>query len=271
MKGFLHLLLIFLALIYEQGYANDSLRARIYAYDWASLEAQLSSDAVTPREPEDRADYKGLKRDTGYFLAYQIATIGILYLMPEGISGWSKESKESYSFRQWEENVSHPSWDKDDYFINYVLHPYWGAAYYVRARQRNLDRTQSFWYSVLLSTLYEYGVEALFEEPSIQDLVVTPIGAVVLGEYFFKTHKRIRDRHLDGSPITRKDRWMLFLTDPLGALNSKVRKLSGQDAELTLRPFAVTKSLERFSPYKHISPVTEAPQTIVGVELKLRF
>jgi hypothetical protein len=121
---------------------------------------------------QDRGpDSEGLWRDTRYFLGYQVAAIGILYAMPESVTGWTDEQKHNYSLSVWWDNVTSPSCDSDDFFINYVTHPYWGAAYYMRAHERGYDRKAAFWYSVLLSTTYEFGVEALFEEPSIQDLV----------------------------------------------------------------------------------------------------
>ncbi len=151
----------------QQDYFEDAQRA--YAYDLMS------------HEYRDRA---GLKRDTYYFLGYQLVSIGILYILPENMSGWSDEQKEEYSLSRWWYNVRHPTWDSDDFFINYVTHPYWGAAYFVRARERGYTSGESFWYSAMLSAMYEFGAEALFEQPSIQDLIVTPVLGSLLGRYF---------------------------------------------------------------------------------------
>ena len=81
-------------------------------------------------------DREGLRRDTWYFLGYQWITIGILYIAPESVSGWTDEQKEEYSLSVWWDNVTSPQWDSDDFYLNYIMHPYWGAAYYVRARER---------------------------------------------------------------------------------------------------------------------------------------
>ncbi|WP_367115459.1 DUF3943 domain-containing protein, partial [Marivivens sp.] len=40
--------------------------------------------------------------------------------------------------------MSHPQLDSDDWYINYVVHPYWGGAYYVRARERGYTDRQAF-------------------------------------------------------------------------------------------------------------------------------
>ena len=76
-----------------------------------------------------------------------------------------------------------PHLDDDKFYLNYMLHPYWGATYYIRGRERRLSRWQSLGYSALLSTLYEFGAEAFFEPVSYQDLIVTPLIGSLLGEY----------------------------------------------------------------------------------------
>jgi hypothetical protein len=136
-------------------------------------------------------------------------------------------------------------------------------------------------YSTLLSTLYEYGLEALFEQPSIQDLVVTPNGAVLAGEYFFTTHKKIRERHAAGVALTTRDRWILVLTDPLGAVNDKVKNILGRDAEFSVRSFAGHNS--PYGPWSNAqagSPPNwndadvlnrQPHQKVVGLQLKLTF
>lgn len=173
-------------------------------------------------------DWRGIKRDTGYFLAYQFVIIGLLYVMPESISSWSDEDKEKYSFEKWKNNVSEPVKDEDDHFINYVLHPYWGATYYIRARERGYPSWNAFGYSVLLSTLYEYGAEALFEPVSIQDLVVTPVVGSLVGRYLFEM-PRARIKAKPG-PRSFGDKLILVGTDPLGAANNVVDDLFGPDA-----------------------------------------
>ena len=102
--------------------------------------AALSCDG--PAVAGSRPDHDGLRRDTWYFVGVQFATIGILYVMPESVSSWSDEEKDDYSLGKWWDNVRHPKRDTDDHFINYVLHPYCGAAYYVRAPFRMPDVVQ---------------------------------------------------------------------------------------------------------------------------------
>ena len=216
----------------------------------------------------DARDRKGLRRDTWYFLGYQVATIGLLYAMPEGVSGWTAEQKAGYSMSIWWDNVTHPQIDSDDFYINYMLHPYWGAAYFVRARERGYNDIESFWYSALLSSAYEFGAEALFEEPSIQDIIVTPIGGALVGMYFMDVRENIREREIARGHRTRKDQWLWVLTDPLGSLNRGVDKLFGRKTDLQIRPY------RRFRQYDTGMPSdTELwiEDSVYGIELRLQW
>jgi hypothetical protein len=75
-----------------------------------------------------------------------------------------------------------PVWDHDTYFTNYICHPYAGSFYYNTMRTKGGSAAASFGFSVFSSTLWEYGLEAFFEQPSIQDLIVTPIVGSIVGE-----------------------------------------------------------------------------------------
>lgn len=212
--------------------------------------------------PAESPDRKGLARDTGYFLAYQVAVLGLLYLMPESVSSWSDEDKDEYSFQKWRDNVGNPHRDSDTHFINYVLHPYWGATYYVRGQQRGMDRAGSFWYSALLSTLYEFGLEALFEQPSYQDLWTTPVIGSLLGEFWFMpVRERIRAK---SEPLNWKEKALLVITDPLGVASEETDRLLGIRTELR---FVMLDS-------RQVAPAGAAlgaTRPALGVQLQVRW
>jgi hypothetical protein len=144
---------------------------------------------LTLGDPSESAapgpDWGRLARDTAFLLGYQVAVVGVFYVLPENVSNWSEEQKENIGSR-WLNHVQHPELDKDSFFVNYVGHPYFGAAYYIRARERGFGELSSFAYSAFASTLYEFGLEALFENPSIQDLISTPIGGALIGKFIFE-------------------------------------------------------------------------------------
>jgi Domain of unknown function (DUF3943) len=173
-------------------------------------------------------DWRGLGRDTAFFLGYQGIAAGVLYLLPESVTKWTAEQRKT-SMRRWWENVQHPVWDKDHWYVNYLGHPYFGAIAYIRARERRFGAFDGFWYATLLSGFYEFGIEALFERPSYQDLIVTPVGGLLLGALLFEP---IRE-HIQGkTELHWYDHLTLTLTDPLGAANRFFEGLWGIQTEI---------------------------------------
>lgn len=185
-------------------------------------------------------DWNGLARDEMYFLGYQFLVIGALYVLPESISGWTDEQKEEYSYEKWKNNVTNPVWDEDKWYVNYILHPYWGAAYYVRARERGMDRMQSFWFSALTSAVYEYGAEAMFEPVSKTDLIATPLFGWLLGEYVFMP---MREQARASVGMGWREKTVLTLTDPLGVLFGATDKALGVKTSYSFGPMAGARPL----------------------------
>ncbi len=222
--------------------------------------------AVEPDRPRDGA---GLWRDTKYFFGYQFAAIGILYVMPESVSGWSTQQKKDYSFSVWWENTTHPENDSDVFYINYILHPYWGASYFVRARERGYNNWQSFGYSALLSTLFEFGVEAGAEEPSKQDLWVTPVIGSMVGLYFMHLRDNVRARDAGRGFRSTGDKWIWVLTDPLGSLNQQFDKWFGWDTQVELRPYRMQMDVEQIGETQRKIP--EESDYAYGLQLQVRW
>jgi len=198
------------------------------------VEAAGALDFLAPRFPTATTDsvkwgrdWVGLGRDTALLFGYQVVTIAAFYVMPESVSNWSKDAKNNI-FTRWSHNVQNPHWDTDSFGINYIGHPYFGSAYYVRARERGFGEFDSFIYSALASAMYEFGMEALFERPSYQDLIVTPIGGALLGLALEPIRNWIK--------LKPDPRWydQLFIaaTDPIGMLNGVFERLMGIKSDL---------------------------------------
>lgn len=168
-------------------------------------------------------DWNGIWRDTGTFFGTQVVAAGILYTMPQSVSGWSPEEKKN-SIKKYFDNLGDPVIDKDKLYINYVLHPYWGATYYIRGRERGLDPLSAFGYSALISSMYEFGIECFFEKPSIQDLIVTPVAGSLLGAFLFEPW---RDWIKHKQEMRWYDHVALVVTDPLGVLSQGIEKVLG--------------------------------------------
>ena len=106
-----------------------------------------------------------------------------------------------------------PVWDDDDAGYNYVLHPWVGSEYYLVARNRGWSAGGSVLYSAALSTFYEYGPENLIQQPSANDLLITPLVGSVVGEARF----RLKQRLLDSRRPIRGGRALAALIDPMDA------------------------------------------------------
>jgi hypothetical protein len=195
------------------------------------LLVQDEHDVSDDENAESRAlglDWGGLGTDTAFFLGYQVMTAGVTYLLPERVTKWTAEQKRSSASRWWE-NVQQPHWDRDHWYLNYLGHPYFGAISYIRARERRVGAFGAFWYAALLSGLFEFGIEAVFERPSYQDLIVTPVAGALLGVLLFEP---IRERILGKPERQWYDHLTLTLTDPLGTANSMFERLLGIEADL---------------------------------------
>jgi hypothetical protein len=245
-----------------------------------SLEDPFIEKASRPygfgRELDDQspADFAGLRKDTAYFLGYQFFIVAALYYLPESVSAWTDGQKEKYDFEKWRYNVKHPHWDGDQFYINYILHPYWGMTYYTRGRERGLTETGAFWYSFGLSTLYEFGLEALFEPVSIQDVFVTPGVGSLMGYYVEGVRREIKSQR----DFSVWDKTILIATDPIGSLNTIVEGMfsSGVDSKLELQTFYRSPALTSFDqrrwegdPYaSRLNPIV---MDYVGLELTLQW
>jgi hypothetical protein len=182
-----------------------------------------TSDSLAQQDvQDDHRDWVGMRRDLGYLVGWQVVATVIIYNAPFEFSNWSQDEKDNLGFEQWSKNVTDPVWDKDHWAVNYLLHPYWGAGYYIRGRERGFSRRESFWIAALYSTVYEFGIESFLEQPSIQDIIVTPVAGAAVGLYFENVRHRIRSK---SGRLTFSDRMKLGLTDPLGALNRGVNRL----------------------------------------------
>lgn len=155
---------------------------------------------------------------TGVLYAAGIATLGVLELLPDNATAWNKERVRSIPFwKRWSYHVSRgPVWDGDNFIFNYILHPYAGAVYYMGARSIGFNKLGSFLYCTAISTLFwEYGIEAFMEKPSIQDLILTPLSGLLIGECFYKLKRKIVS---DGYRLWGSRTWgniVAFLIDPV--------------------------------------------------------
>lgn len=186
---------------------------------------------VTLFKPCPGENRKRLWQQTKVVFVGGFAVMGVLLVLPEDITKWDKsEIGKGDLIAKWWDNVSEgPVWDNDKWYINWIGHPYFGGVYYQGARKSGYNQWNSFIYSALMSTFYwEYGIEAFAEVPSIQDLVITPVGGWIYGEWAHHKEQEIRAR---GGTALGSKTWgsiSLFLLDPLGSIDTWVRKKSNR-------------------------------------------
>jgi len=77
------------------------------------------------------------------------------------------------------------SFDVNRFDTNFAGHPLKGTLYYTAARSNRLSILEAGAYALVISTFWEYIGEAN-QEASINDLVMTPVGGLAIGEALFQ-------------------------------------------------------------------------------------
>jgi|GEM_PF-3903263 len=212
-----------------------------------------------------------VRGDSGSILAMAVGVVAFLYVMPESFSKWGDEDKNLEPkglWRRYDNNVSGgPVWDKDEWEVNYIGHPYFGAAYYTHAMGKDYTRLESLTYSFMMSAcLYEYGLEAFFEDPSIQDIIVTPLGGALFGEVFILMKDGIKSNgnKVLGSKILGSV--CMFMLDPVTATLEPINRFNEKYSKLRMESRYYSRSTVT-------SESISSPGTIydhrIGVEISI--
>ena len=128
-----------------------------------------------------------------------------------------KDSTAEVSPDTWRSNLRNGwDWDRDNFLVNMLGHPYNGSLYFAAARSNGL----SYWAGVPLtffhSVVWEYFGETT--RPSLNDLVDTGLGGIALGEMFHRVAATIRNNEQGGgSRFLRELAALPF--DPVGSVN----------------------------------------------------
>ncbi|WP_235853105.1 MULTISPECIES: DUF3943 domain-containing protein [Helicobacter] len=154
--------------------------------------SRLESIVMRHYVPNHRSRYLGAS--VGILgVSFVLGIVG-LYLMPESVTHWSKEK---FGWLSWWHNVLlGPQFDGDLFIFNWVLHPYFGAIYYMQARVAGYCKRVCVFFTFMVSTFFwEYGLEAFVEIPSWQDLICTPTMGPLVGELFFGWTCGLQNHH----------------------------------------------------------------------------
>jgi hypothetical protein len=124
-------------------------------------------------------------RGLGYSLGYDLIIFSSMLIVPDNITMWTRSDKFKLSviLSQYQSSfTSPPVLDKDHWYVNYIGHPYQGAFYYNSMRSQGSSVLESSLFCLGQSVLWEYVWEGGMEQPSIQDLIVTPVIGSLVGE-----------------------------------------------------------------------------------------
>jgi hypothetical protein len=153
-----------------------------------------------------------------FFGSLSVSLAGMLAAMPKSVTKWEDDFIEKAGRNLSRAYTEPPVWDGDHWFHNYVGHPYGGSLYYNAIRSQGGNITESFLFSALASTTWEYVIEAVAEQPSIQDLFITPIFGSLLGELF---HYATMSMLADG--LTAMESVLVTVINPLYVFNNGYR------------------------------------------------
>jgi hypothetical protein len=129
------------------------------------------------------------------------------------------------------QRLSGEAWtfDNNGFAMNFTMHPFSGAAFYALPRGNDLSVAESFGYSFATSFLWEYVIE-FKEKVSINDLVMTPGGGLVLGEFFHKLAVHVNADPTPG-PGQRALGWVFGPTVRMHRAMDRDRRTTTRDIE----------------------------------------
>ncbi len=119
---------------------------------------------------------------SGLSFGYNGIITALLFALPENVSRWSKSGTSKVNQQYRNTFSAAPVIDKDHWYINYLGHPYQGACYYNSIRSQGAKFWQAGLFAIGHSLIWEYAIEGGMEQPSVQDLIVTPLAGSLLGE-----------------------------------------------------------------------------------------
>ncbi len=151
-------------------------------------------------------------------LGMETFTSLLLVMLPRSVTKWEDDYWNHFGRNIRRAYTKPPVWDKDPWPVNYLGHPYQGAYFFNTLRSQNCSFAASAGFTIFHTFLWEYVIEAFVEQPSIQDLVITPVAGILLGELFHFFTLRWRD-----NGFTTGEKIGTALLNPFYVLNNGYR------------------------------------------------
>lgn len=123
---------------------------------------------------------------------------------------------EAFSWSQYKETFTKPPvWDRDHWSWNYEVHPIMGSFTYLSYRNKKAYWAEAIAGTALNSLIYEYIIAGGTQQPSLNDMITTPVLGSLLGEGIYQVKKMmVRDKRL-----TTIEKIILTVTDPFEVMN----------------------------------------------------
>ncbi len=162
----------------------------------AQVHLSVSMDHLAFAHRQKKQKFQGpILRAAGWCTAYNLSAGAGLFALPSSITHWKREEFISTVGpnlkRAW---TRKPVWDRDNFYINYLGHPYQGGFYYNTLRSQGVRPWKCSLFLVGQTLLWEFAFEAIKEHPSRQDLITTPLGGILIGELSHRLTRRMQ-RH----------------------------------------------------------------------------
>jgi uncharacterized protein DUF3943 len=196
---------------------HDSSAQRSVPLSYGNLSVSLPPSSPFTQETLPKLAYRATPGFGHMFLkawvpvtTAEFVLLGVTASLPKSWTGWSAHFVRDGINHLERAYTRPPAWDDDWWVHNYVGHPYGGSLYYNSVRSQGATPAQSFLMSAVFSTQWEYFFEAFAEQPSIQDLIVTPVAGSLLGEL---THLLTLDLEKGGTSPGEKV--LIFVMNPM--------------------------------------------------------
>lgn len=176
----------------------------------------LSKQSKTPLLRNQHGGiWKKVGRAELFIGGVELLGMGVLIMLPKEVTRWPPNWAEDAWLTMKESFSNSPVWDKDDWHLNYIGHPVAGSYYYNALRSQDASVFHSFLFGTAQSFIWEYIIEGMAEPPSAQDLIVTPIAGLILGE---STHQLTMTMRRNGFNFFEKIFVLIF--NPMFVINN---------------------------------------------------
>ncbi|MDF2475857.1 MAG: hypothetical protein K0S24_1340 [Sphingobacterium sp.] len=130
-----------------------------------------------------------------------------------------KDPYSHISLNNWIKHLNPKAWAWDDnaFATNQIAHPYHGQLYFNAFRSNNFTFWESSVATVAGSFLWETAGET--QAPSINDLVNTSFGGIILGEMTHRLSQNVLSRPTHSVAERQSKEFLAFLINPINGLN----------------------------------------------------